>query len=189
MSDLGISQKLAKELSSDNLREIRKVSDELVKNCNDSSKVEGLFCQVIQILSEKIGPSESLDSFSDDVITNYFYLVASSRDYEEFFRDLDQSIPVDYESILYKAIELQDTLTVLHIVHKKPELLNIQLRTTFSKQKMKKFLLKRGWGEDFRRAIEEERPLSKREPHYAIEEACFEEVKVCVSQTVRRKAA
>lgn len=189
MSDEGISKKLAKELSCDNLREVQKVSDELFKNCDESSKVQGLFCEVIQILSDKIGPEESLDSLSDVAIINYLYLIASSKDYEEFFTDMDQTIPVDYESILYKAIELQDKLTVLHLVHKKPDLLNIQLSTTFSRQSMKKFLLKRGWGEDFRRSIEEECPLSRREPHFSIEEVCFEEVKKSVSQTFRRKAA
>lgn len=189
MDEENLPHKVAVELSKDNMHEIKKVSDEVVKNAPLKGRVQEIFCQVITIITDKIGPDEALDSFSDGIITNYFYLLASSKEYEEFFELFDQNVPIDYESVLYKAVELQDTTTILHLVQMEPALLNIKLRSTFSKRNMLDFLLIQGWGVDFNQKLKETHIPSKREPDLPVEEPRLEKVKSSVNETIRRKAA
>lgn len=189
MNQEKLSEKLTLDLSKDDLPEIKRISDEVVKNSSQEERVDELFFRVITGLEQKFGPDVSPDSLGDNAMTNYLYLVASSKDYAQFFDIFDRQVPVDYESILFKSIELEDVEATQHLLETQPELLNIKLRSTFGKKTMRQFLSKKNWGSDFAKALSKLKPDTNKEPEITILNPCFKIVKQSIASKNKRKAA
>lgn len=176
MPDPNLPKKIAKDLSIDNLVEVKRLYQEQIKKEASKDQRYELIEQVAESLNHQFNHTEQLDSLSDPAFLNYFYLIACSDEYKELLSFLDPKLPIDYEALLFKAIELQDAETVNHLISCKPELLNIRLKKPFASTKMKDYLLRAPWCQGIYETLNQLKLSSEMEPICSEDLPCFEEI-------------
>lgn len=187
MSPADLPKKIASCLCKEDLIGASKIVRENPNKDESKKEVNHVLEQVAHSLFEEYKESESLDSLSDGPLTGYFYLIACLDDYKEFFKHFDEKLPLDYEALLFKAIEIEDAHTVTHIIQCKPDLLNIRLRRPFKVKKMKDFLLSCPWMKDCSQEIQNAGVSNEEEPTLSDEWLSFEAVEKTVKE--RQKAS
>ncbi len=176
MKDPDLSKKIAKNLSIDKLEEVMRLYKEQMDGQMSKNQRYQLIEEVAENLNQQFHHSELLDSVSDPAFLNYFYLIACSEEYKELLNYLDPKLPIDYEALLFKAIEIHDPETVNHLITCKPELLNIRLKKPFSSKKMKDYLLQCSWCEGIKETLKSLKFSTDIEPLQSENIPCFEDI-------------
>lgn len=174
MSEQELSKKITQEISLDHLDQAKAMIKQVDGKDQSHQEMLEVIQQVADGLNQKYGNQERYDSLCEDALVNYFYLIACSNEYREFLPLFEEGNTLDYESILFKAIELKDIETIGHLIEQKPELLNVMLYQTFKKEKISAYLLRCDWSEPLKKMIYEIKNNSDQEPRLSDESPTFD---------------